>query len=171
MEGEYVSLLHRLRAANLRLKGAQSIAPRAAQLAAGCGLRMRSPFFDRSLAEWTFSLPPEWLLQGACEKALLKRVAEAYLPPEIVGREKRGMGVPLTDWCQGGLRCEVARRLSPARLRRDGWFEPRAVAALRRGEDHAREFRRRRAGEKLWTLLMLHLWCDVHGYEMHLLQQ
>ncbi|HLV81360.1 MAG TPA: asparagine synthase-related protein, partial [Chthonomonadaceae bacterium] len=65
------SLLHRLRAANLRLKGAQNIAPRTTQLAAACGLRARSPFFDRALAGWTFTLPPERFLSGACEKALL----------------------------------------------------------------------------------------------------
>jgi asparagine synthase (glutamine-hydrolysing) len=122
---------------------------------------MRAPFFDRALAEWTFTLPPEWLLQGACEKALLKRVASGYLPPEIVAREKRGMGVPVTDWCLDALRGEVARVLNPWRLRRDGWFDPSAVAALRRGEGPEGEFRRRRAGEKLWALLMLHLWADV----------
>ena len=46
------------------------------------------------------------------------------------------------------------------RLRRDGWFDPEAVATLRRGEDRPGEFRRRRVGEKLWTLLMFHLWRD-----------
>jgi asparagine synthase (glutamine-hydrolysing) len=156
------SLLHWLRAANLRLKGAQNIAPRAVQLAEAHGLQMRAPFFDRALAEWTFTLPPEWLLRGAREKAILKQVAAGYLPPEIVEREKRGMGVPVTEWCLGELRRDVARVLSPVRLLRDGWFQPHAVAALRRGEDHASEFRRRRAGEKLWALLMLHLWSDAH---------
>jgi asparagine synthase (glutamine-hydrolysing) len=159
----FCSLLHRLRAANLALKGAQNIAPRAAQLAAAYGLRLRMPFFDRALAEWTFTLPPEAFLRGACEKYLLKRAAETYLPPEIVWRDKRGMGVPTTDWCLGPLRGEVRRRLSPARLRRDNRFDPAFVAALLRGEDGAGEFRRRRLGERLWALLMLHVWWDAHG--------
>jgi asparagine synthase (glutamine-hydrolysing) len=156
----YRSLLHRLRNANLRLKGAQNIAPRAAQLASAHGLRMHSPFFDQALAERTFSFPPEWFLQGSCEKYLLKRVAECYLPAEVVWREKRGMGVPVTDWCIGPLNKHIRRLLSPKKLTRVGWFQPEAVAALFRGEDGG-EFRRRRLGEKLWTLLMLTVWLDA----------
>jgi asparagine synthase (glutamine-hydrolysing) len=159
-------LLHRLRAANLSLKGAQNIAPRMVQLAAAHGLRVRAPFFDHSLTEWTFSLPPDWLLYGACEKHLLKRAAEPYLPPAVVWREKRGMGVPTTDWCMGPLRRDVARGLSPSRLRRDGWFAPAFIKTLLRGQDQPQEFRRRRLGEKLWTLLMLHLWLDTHDVRL-----
>src|SRR2546423_9584124 len=138
-EGEFTSLLHRLRAANLRLKGAQNIGPRARQLAEACGLRVCSPFCDRDLTEWTFACPPEWFLQGACEKYLLKRAADAYLPAEVVWQEKRGMGVPVTDWCLGTLKREVARRLHPRRLKREGWFDPEAVAALQRGEERPGE--------------------------------
>jgi asparagine synthase (glutamine-hydrolysing) len=162
-DGNAATLLHRLRAANLLLKGAQNIAPRMVQLAAAHGLRTRSPFFDTALTRWTFSLPPEWLLSGPCEKYLLKRAAEPLLPAEVVWREKRGMGVPATDWLLGPLRRDTERVLSPRRLRLDGWFEPRAVAALRRGEDRETEIRRRRIGERLWALMMLHLWQDVNG--------
>ncbi len=161
-------LLHRLRAANLWLKGAQNIAPRSVQLAAVHGLRLRSPFFDPALTEWTFSLPPEVFLQGACEKYLLKRVAEAYLPEEVVWREKRGMGVPASDWCLGPLKRQVGHYLHPRRLKRDGLFEPAFVEALRRGQDQPGEFRSRRLGEKLWLLLMLHAWVEVHGIPLAL---
>ena len=161
--GDFTSLLHRLRAANLRLKGAQNIGPRSRQLAAACGLRSQSPFCDRELAEWTFTCPPEWFLQGACEKYLLKRAAEPLLPASIVWREKRGMGVPATEWCQGGLRRTIAHILSPRRLKRDGWFQRETVRALRRGSDTPGEFRTRRLGERLWTLLQLHVWMDAHA--------
>jgi asparagine synthase (glutamine-hydrolysing) len=159
----FSSLLHRLRAANLWLKGAQNIAPRARQLAAAHGLNLQAPFFDRSLAQWTFTLPPEWLLHGACEKYLLKRAAEPYLPADIVWRGKRGMGVPTTEWCLGPLRRDVGRWLNLRRLQQAGWFEPATVKQLRHGVEVAGDFRSRRIGELLWTLLMLHLWLDVHG--------
>lgn len=163
------SLLHRLRAANLRLKGAQNIAPRMVQLAEAHGLAVRAPFFDRALAEWTFTLPPDFFLRGASEKHLLKRAAGGLLPDDVVWRPKRGMGVPATEWCLGRipllrllapLRRETARRLSRARLLRDGWFDPDFVGALR-GGGLPGEIRRRRVGEKLWALLMLHTWMDV----------
>lgn len=158
------TLLHRLRAANIRLKGAQNIAPRMTQLAQAHGLAVRAPFFDLSLAEWTFTLPPEFFLRGASEKHLLKRAAEGLLPPEVIDRPKRGMGVPATEWLLHWLspvRREAARRMSSRRLKRDGWFDPAYVAVLRRGDDDPGETRRRRLGERLWALLMLHVWMDV----------
>jgi asparagine synthase (glutamine-hydrolysing) len=171
----FPSLLHRLRAANLRLKGAQNIAPRMAQLAAAHGLAARAPFLDRALAEWTFTLPPGLFLRGAEEKHLLKVAAAPLLPADVVWRPKRGMGVPATEWCRGSLwgllgpvRGEVARRLSARRLRREGWFRPAYVADLRAGRDSPGETRRRRAGEKLWTLLMLHVWMDVQDPPLEL---
>lgn len=158
------TLLHRLRAANLRLKGAQNIAPRMLQLATAHGLRARAPFFDPALAEWTFTLPADFFLRGATEKHLLKRAVEGLLPPALIDRPKRGMGVPATEWLRAWLsplRREAARRLSSRRVKRDGWFDPGYVAALRRGDADPGEIRRRRAGEKLWALLMLHVWLDV----------
>ncbi len=157
-QSEFSSLLHQLRAANLSLKGAQNIAPRSRQLAEACGLRVRSPFCDPELTAWTFACPPEWFLQGAQEKYLLKRVAESYLPASIIWREKRGMGVPATQWCGKELRREIARILHPRRIKQDGLFRPETVQMLRKGEDFPVEFRSRRLGERLWTLLMLHVW-------------
>jgi asparagine synthase (glutamine-hydrolysing) len=158
------TLLHRLRAANLRLKGAQNIAPRMTQLAEAHGLTVHAPFFDAALAEWTFTLPAQFFLRGASEKHLLKRAAEGLLPPDVIDRPKRGMGVPATEWLLGWLspvRWDAARRLSKRRVKRDGWFDAAYVAALRRGADDPAETRRRRLGERLWALLMLHAWLDV----------
>ncbi len=39
--------------------------------------------------------------------------------------------------------------------------QPDAVRELLRGEAWSGEFRRRRAAERLWALLMLQVWCDV----------
>lgn len=157
----YESLLHRLRATNLAAKGAHNIAPRARMLAEAHGLRLRCPFFDRDLARWSFGLPGAWILEGSCEKALLKRAAEPWLPAEIVWREKRGMGAPATEWCLGALRSDVRRRLHPRRLRREGWFRPEFVRSVERGEDEPGEYRSRRLGEKLWLLWFLQVWRDV----------
>jgi asparagine synthase (glutamine-hydrolysing) len=163
------TLLHRLRAANLALKGAQNIAPRMVALAACHGLQVRAPFFDRALAEWSFTLSPDLLLAGACEKYLLKSVAaDGYLPPEIVWREKRGMGVPTADWCleRGGpLRRETERCLSARAIAAEKRFNAEFVRNLLRGVDPAPQgaFRRRRVGEKIWALLFWETWRKVHG--------
>ncbi len=161
--GEFSTLLHRLRAANFTLKGAQNIAPRCVQIAAEQGLKVEAPFFDEALTEWSFSLPPEWFLQGACEKYLLKRLADHYLPSGVVWREKRGMGVPVTEWCLSALRRDIAHSLSPRHLKRQGLFQPAFVQGMLKGEMAPGDFRRRRLGEKLWAFWIYHLWQEEHA--------
>jgi asparagine synthase (glutamine-hydrolysing) len=151
------SLLHRLRRATLMLKGAQNIHPRATNLAFAHGLKVRSPFCDLPLAEWTFQLSGELCLRGACEKYILKRAVEAWLPPEIVWREKRGMGVPLTFWCLNQLWHQIGTWLNPGRLRVEGRWQPYLAAQIAGGELGA-AIEGHRIGEILWLLIMWQLW-------------
>jgi len=155
------TLLHRLRRANLMLKGAQNIQPRATALAQAHGLQLRSPFCDLPLAEWTFRLPGEWFLQGACEKYILKRAVEDWLPAEIVWRSKRGMGVPITAWCLSALWHDLGDWLNPERLRQEGLWQPDLAARLVRGE--LGTIQHRRIGESLWLLVMWQQWQSQVG--------
>ncbi|MBW4614433.1 MAG: asparagine synthase [Desmonostoc vinosum HA7617-LM4] len=151
------SLLHRLRRANLMLKGAQNIHPRATALGFAHGLWVRSPFCDLSLAEWTFGLSGELCLQGACEKYILKRAVENWLPEEIVWRQKRGMGVPLTSWCLNDFWYQLGSWLNPGIIYAENRFLPDIAAKIVAGELGA-AIQGRRIGEILWLLIMWELW-------------
>jgi asparagine synthase (glutamine-hydrolysing) len=153
------SFLHRVRLADISLKGSQNILPRAERMANAWGLDVRAPFFDRQLAEAAFRLPPELKLHGACEKYVLKRAMQRRLPTEIVWRKKFGMSVPVTDFLMSDpLAGLVEEHLNDAALRKRGFFRPEFVRALRAGQDAPGETRKRRVGEKLWALLMLEAW-------------
>ncbi|MBD2509738.1 asparagine synthase [Nostoc muscorum FACHB-395] len=154
---ECPSLLHRLRRASLMLKGAQNIHPRATALGFAHGLWVRSPFCDLPLAEWTFRLSGELCLQGACEKYILKRAVENWLPPEIVWRQKRGMGVPLTSWCLNDFWHQLGIWLNPETLRANNHFYPHIAAQIVEGKLGA-AIQGRRIGETLWLLIMWQLW-------------
>ncbi|BAU43043.1 Asparagine synthetase [glutamine-hydrolyzing] 1 [Leptolyngbya sp. O-77] len=151
------AILHRLRRANLMLKGAQNIQPRATALAFAHGLRVRSPFCDVSLAEWTFRLSNELCLQGSCEKYILKRAVENWLPPEIVWRTKRGMGVPLTLWCFNDLWHDLGLWLNPAVLQAQAHLQPDIATRIVSGSLGG-PIQGRRIGECLWLLLMWQAW-------------
>jgi asparagine synthase (glutamine-hydrolysing) len=155
------TFLHRVRLADVALKGSQSILPRAERLANAWALDLRVPLFDRALAETAFSLPPSLKLRGASEKHILKLVLQKQLPSEIVWRRKFGMSVPITDWVLGPLAGLVDDLLGPAALARRGLFRDEYVGRLRRGEQEPGEARRRRLGEKLWALAMLEAWLRV----------
>lgn len=152
-------LLHRLRRANLMLKGADNIQPRATSLGLSYGLDVRTPFCSSRLAEWTFGVDGELWLRGGCEKYLLKRAVEDLLPHEVVWREKRGMGVPLTPWLTGRLRRWSKRRLSPRTLAREGLWQADAARRISAGELSG-QVQGRRIGETLWLMLMWRAWCE-----------
>ncbi len=151
------SLLDRLRRATLMLKGAQNIHPRATNIAFSNGLWVRSPFCDLPLAEWTFGVAGDLFLQGACEKYILKRAVESWLPEEIVWREKRGMGVPLSEWLLKDLWSEISKWLNPSILQSEGRFVCDLPMQVILGQLSG-QFRRRRIGEILWLLIIWEVW-------------
>ncbi|MFZ4638906.1 MAG: asparagine synthetase B family protein [Nodosilinea sp.] len=151
------SLLHRLRRASLMLKGAQNIHPRVTNLAFAHGLQVRSPFCDLSLAQWTFQLSGELCLQGACEKYILKRAVDSWLPPEIVWRQKRGMGVPLTAWCLNEWWRTLGIWLNPGTLEAEGRWQADLAAHIAFG-NLGGMIQGRRIGEILWLLIVWQLW-------------
>lgn len=151
------SLLHRLRRANLMLKGAQNIQPRATNLAFAFDLAVRTPFCDPELTKWTFQVTNDLFLQEAHEKYLLKHAVESWLPSDIVWREKRGMGVPLTQWCLEPLWREVGAWLQPTILRDEGIWQEDLALRISSG-NLSGQVQGRRIGETLWLLLMWQVW-------------
>ena len=151
------NILARLRRASLMLKGAQNIHPRATNLGKAFNLKVRSPFCDLQLADWSFALSGELCLQGNTEKYILKRAVETWLPSEIVWREKRGMGVPLNNWCLGELWGEVSKRLNTGILKSEGRYQEDIIRKVLAGEISG-QIRQRRIGEVLWLLLMWEMW-------------
>ena len=155
------TFLSRVRLADIHLKGSQNILPRAERLANAWGLDLRVPLFDRALSEASFRLPPRMKLRGATEKYVLKLILQRHLPKEVVWRRKFGMSVPITEWCLGPLAGPLEDLLGPASLSRRGLFRSDYVESLRRGRNEPEETRRRRVGERLWTLAMLEAWLRV----------
>ncbi len=153
------SFLNCVRLADISLKGSQNILPRAERTTNCFGLDVRTPLFDRRLAEVSFTLPPELKLHGACEKYVLKLAMRKRLPEDIVWRKKFGMSVPITDFLFAPALAPLVEELLGERsLVARGFFRREFVRNLRAGVDVASETRRRRVGERLWTLLMLEAW-------------
>jgi asparagine synthase (glutamine-hydrolysing) len=116
-------------------------------------LELRVPFCDRRLLETVWSVDPA-IRVGDGLKPLLRRVAGPLLPPEILGRPKRGFSVPLAEWLRGPLAPMAADLLSESRLNRRGLLAPTVV---RRLLDEHRAGRRDHA-DRLFALMVLELW-------------
>ena len=155
------TFLNRIRLADISLKGSQNILPRAERMSNCWALDARVPLFDRALTEESFRLPPQMKLRGASEKYVLKLILNRHFPKEIVWRRKYGMSVPITDWALGPLAGDLRDLLGPESLKKRGIFRNDYVSRLMGGEDQPGEPRRRRIGEKIWTLAVLESWLRI----------
>ena len=121
-------------------------------------LEVRSPFLDKTMIEYGFSLPLRYRIHQGRSKYLLRELAEKWLPPSIVSGKKMGFGVPLAYWLRHELRDWAEALLAPQRLQDIG-FNERTVRKL--WDAHLSE--KLDASGRLWNTLML-----VHWYnEMH----
>jgi asparagine synthase (glutamine-hydrolysing) len=117
-------------------------------------LEARVPYLDHRFVEFCARLDPAQKIRGATHKHILKRVAERYLPADIVHRGKQGFVMPLTEWLAGRLQGELDEHLGPRGLAARGLFRdgvlPRLLVEHRSG-------RRNHAGRR-WALLILERW-------------
>ncbi|MEM7165937.1 MAG: asparagine synthase (glutamine-hydrolyzing) [Planctomycetota bacterium] len=90
----------------------------------------RVPYLDHRLVEFAARLPVGLKQKGLQAKALLRRVADRYLPPEIARRKKAAFYLPVTDF-YGPDFCDFVRdTLSQGSVAADGFFDPSVVARL-----------------------------------------
>ena len=120
-------------------------------------LEARVPYLDQDLFAWCAHLDPK-LKVGDAEvaKVLLKRMAERYLPRDIVYRAKQGFTMPLDRWMSSELKPEISLALGPEGLQRRGLI--RASAMRRICSEHFAG--RKNHSARLWTLLVLERWFE-----------
>jgi asparagine synthase (glutamine-hydrolysing) len=121
-------------------------------------LEARVPFCDAAVAELALALPRRLRVRGLAKKVLLRKAAEPLLPAEIVRGKKRGFSIPAAAWLRGELEPFARDVLAPETLRRQGFFEPRAVTRLL--DDHVAG--REDVSRQLWGLLSFTLWHEAH---------
>ena len=119
-------------------------------------MEVRTPFLDFRLAELACSIPGTLKIRDGKLKYILRRVAERYVPREILERPKEGFVLPKNTWLREGMYPLLGEVLSPARLSLHGYFNPEYVASLiarfLKGDD-ALTF-------KIWTLLVFQIWYE-----------
>jgi asparagine synthase (glutamine-hydrolysing) len=76
------------------------------------GLEVRVPYLDREVIEFAQLLPTRFKIRNGQRKWLHRRVAERFLPKEILARKKRGFAVDAVDpWFDDGGDHPLATRL------------------------------------------------------------
>jgi asparagine synthase (glutamine-hydrolysing) len=121
-------------------------------------LEGRVPLLNNDFVEYATHLPLNMKLRGLRSKFLLKRALRGILPDSILNRPKKGFGIPVAQWFRGPLMEQMLSVLTPDRILREGFFDPKGIDRLI--HDHLAGRRDNR--KQLWTLFAFELWHD--GY-------
>lgn len=90
-------------------------------------LECRVPLLDHSISEFAAELDLDLKIRDGQAKYLLKRVAERYVPKELIYRKKRGFRIPIRRWFKGGLLDDTARLLLDGELVARGVLDPGGI--------------------------------------------
>ena len=120
-------------------------------------LETRVPLLDHRIVEFALSLPMSLRRRGAEGKWIMRQALDRHVPRALIDRPKKGFGVPLATWLRGPLRPWALDLLSPEVIKRDGLFNPQAIA--RALDDHMSG--RRDRHNDLWSVLVMQQWVEA----------
>lgn len=127
------------------------------RMSMACGLEVRVPLLDHRLLEWILRLPVPIRFHRGYGKYLLRKVAARYLPASILAPRKQGFTVPIGRWLRGGLGDLARALLASERFAARGVIrQDRALALMDMHRTGRYEL-----GHRLWSLVVLEVWCRV----------
>ena len=117
-------------------------------------LETRTPYLERDLFRFAWSLPPEMRYGSGEGKTILRALLYRHVPRALVDRPKAGFAIPVGRWLRTGLRDWAESELSASALRRTGLLNTDTIR--RRWAEHL-------AGKRdhetmLWNVLMFQAW-------------
>ncbi len=126
-------------------------------------LEGRSPLLCKDLLEYVPSLPDNYKIKGSQTKYILRKLAEKYLPAELINQPKRGFEIPLKKWIDNELKDMIASYiLSPNAYCKNfvqpGFMENLWNRKIKTGDE--------KRAKMLWTLFALEVWykkCYLKG--------
>ncbi|HOB74533.1 MAG TPA: asparagine synthase (glutamine-hydrolyzing) [Phycisphaerae bacterium] len=154
-DGGKGELLSRLQHADQKTYLPDDILVKVDRMSMKNSLELRVPFLDHTVVEFANRAPGRYKLRHGTGKYLLKKMLADYLPEDLLHRPKQGFGIPIRNWFRGTLNGFVREMLTGRDVRLAAWLEPAAVERVLK--DHERGGRD--LSERVWTLLMLELWC------------
>ena len=113
-------------------------------------LEIRSPFLDKDLAEFAFTIPYQFKFSQNTSKYILRKIGQHYISEDILSRPKRGFSIPLGDWIRKDL--PFVEQIVFDGGSKD-LFSRKYVAGLL--EDHKNGSDQ---SHKLWSLVCFQIW-------------
>jgi asparagine synthase (glutamine-hydrolysing) len=132
------------------------------RMSMAASIESRVPFLDHPLVEWAYRLPSSFKIRQREGKWILKKLAEQYLPRDLIYRPKQGFPVPAYEWFRKGIFLERAREILM-----DKTTLERGLVSRNGIERYCKDLESGIYGTNgsatypLWTLLNLELWWRI----------
>lgn len=117
-------------------------------------LETRTPYLDRDLFRFAWSLPATMRAGGGEGKTILRELLYRHVPRELVDRPKAGFAIPVGRWLRNGLREWAESELSEETLGQSGLLNTTTIR--RRWLEHLSG--KRDHETMLWNVLMFQAW-------------
>jgi asparagine synthase (glutamine-hydrolysing) len=124
------------------------------KMSMAAGVEARVPYLDRDLVDLSTAMPPGLKMKHGETKYILRQVARAYLPKQIIYRKKTGFGAPVRTWIGREMKMMVEDRLLSGNLEHMNIFSPEAIRQLA-ADTHSGK---RDGAYTLFSLLAIESW-------------
>ena len=117
-------------------------------------LETRAPLLDHRLIEFMATVPEHLRTKGGTGKYLLKKLAEKYVPKDIIYRDKMGFMIPAAHWFRGPLKPVVEETLLAPNARIKNYLDQGKIRKL--FDEHLKNYMDN--SPAIYTMLYLELW-------------
>lgn len=100
------------------------------KMSMAAGVEARVPYLDLDLVNLSTRIPPGIKMKGNVAKYILKKVAENYLPKDVIYRSKAGFAAPIRSWVKRDLKPLFDEKLSESSISKRNIFNPMEVQNL-----------------------------------------
>ena len=123
-------------------------------------LETRSPFLNHKIAEFAWSLPIEFKINGNSQKDILKKLLLKKIPNYKINRPKSGFSIPIGEWLRTSLKKWAIEIISDFNNSNHGYFSESVVMKL--WYNHIDNVIN---NEKiLWNIIIFQLWYKKYAY-------
>lgn len=124
------------------------------------GVDFASPFFDRAVMDYAFTLPSRLKIKRGQEKYILRQAMQSLVSRDLLNIPKGISRIRQDAQFAHTLHELSDRYLSMDRLQQRGWFDVDEVARIARKLAHKRYHTE--AAMRLWTIIVTEIWAQIH---------
>ncbi len=118
-------------------------------------LEGRSPLLCKGLLEYVPTINDGYKIKGTQTKYILRKLAEQYLPEQLINQPKRGFEIPLKKWIDGELKDLVAAYIFAPDAYGNNFVEASFIKDIWNRKIKTGDEKR---AKMLWTLFALEVW-------------